>query len=38
MKLTVAHSISTRIFTEAESTQDHRQIGNMGLALKVILD
>jgi len=24
MKLTVAHSISTRIFTEAESTQDHR--------------
>jgi alpha-beta hydrolase superfamily lysophospholipase len=38
MTLTAAHSISARVFTEAESAQNHCQIGNMGLALKVILD
>jgi hypothetical protein len=38
MMLTAAHSISARVFTEAESAQNHCQIGNMGLALKVILD
>jgi alpha-beta hydrolase superfamily lysophospholipase len=38
MTLTAAHSISARVFTEAESGQNHCQIGNMGLALKVILD
>ena len=37
MALTAAHSISSRVFTEAESGQNHCQIGNMGLALKVIL-
>jgi pimeloyl-ACP methyl ester carboxylesterase len=38
MALTAAHSVSARVFTEAESAQNHCQIGNMGLALKVILD
>jgi len=38
MTLTVAHSISTRVFTEAESAQNHCQTGNTGLALKVIFD
>jgi alpha-beta hydrolase superfamily lysophospholipase len=38
MTLTAAHSITARVFTEAESAQNHCQIGNMGLALKVILD
>jgi hypothetical protein len=38
MTLTEAHSITARVFTEAESAQNHCQIGNMGLALKVILD
>jgi alpha-beta hydrolase superfamily lysophospholipase len=38
MALTAAHSVSSRVFTEAESAQNHCQIGNMGLALKVILD
>ena len=38
MTLTEAHSITSRVFTEAESAQNHCQIGNMGLALKVILD
>ena len=37
MTLTAAHSVSARVFTEAESAQNHCQIGNMGLALKVIL-
>jgi hypothetical protein len=37
MWLTQAHSITTRVFTEAESAQNHCQIGNQGLALKVIL-
>jgi alpha-beta hydrolase superfamily lysophospholipase len=38
MTLSAAHSISARVFTEAESGQNHCQIGNMGLALKVILN
>ena len=38
MTLTGAHSVSARVFTVAESAQNHCQIGNMGLALKVILD
>jgi alpha-beta hydrolase superfamily lysophospholipase len=38
MTLTNAHSVTSRVFTEAESAQNHCQIGNMGLALKVILD
>ena len=37
MTLTAAHSVTARVFTEAESAQNHCQIGNMGLALKVIL-
>ena len=37
MTLTNAHSVTARVFTEAESAQNHCQIGNMGLALKVIL-
>ena len=37
MTLTAAHSVTARLFTEAESAQNHCQIGNMGLALKVIL-
>jgi hypothetical protein len=38
MTLTAAHSVSARVFTEAESAQNHCQIGNMGVALKVIFD
>ena len=38
MTLTAAHSVTARVFTEAESAQNHCQIGNMGLALKVILN
>jgi len=38
MTLTAAHSITARVFTEAESAQNHCQIGNTGLALKVIFD
>ena len=37
MTLTAAHTVSARVFTEAESAQNHCQIGNMGVALKVIL-
>jgi len=37
MTLTAAHSVTARVFTESESAQNHCQIGNMGLALKVIL-
>jgi alpha-beta hydrolase superfamily lysophospholipase len=36
--LTAAHSVTARVFTGAESAQNHCQIGNMGMALKVILD
>jgi pimeloyl-ACP methyl ester carboxylesterase len=38
MTLTAAHSVTARVFTEAETAQNHCQIGNMGLALKVIID
>jgi alpha-beta hydrolase superfamily lysophospholipase len=38
MTLTAAHSITARVFTEAESAQNHCQAGNTGLALKVIFD
>lgn len=37
MLLTAARSVTARVFTAAESAQNHCQIGNMGLALKVIL-
>lgn len=37
MLLTAARSVTARVFTTAESAQNHCQIGNMGLALKVIL-
>ena len=37
MSLTGANSVTSRIFTESESGQNHCQIGNMGVALKVIL-
>ncbi len=36
--LTNAHSVSERIFTREESAQNHCQIGNIGLALQVMLD
>ena len=35
--LTAARTVSARVFTEAESAQNHCQIGNMGVALRVIL-
>jgi alpha-beta hydrolase superfamily lysophospholipase len=38
LTLTAAPSVSARIFTEAEQAQNHCQIGNTGLAIKVILD
>ena len=38
MTLTAARSVTARVFTEAKSAQNHCQIGNMGLALKVIFD
>ena len=37
MSLTAARTVSARVFTEAESAQNHCQIGNMGVALKTIL-
>jgi pimeloyl-ACP methyl ester carboxylesterase len=36
--LTKARSVTTRIFTKADSAQGHCQVGNLGLALRVILD
>ena len=38
MTLTAARSVTARVFTEAEHAQNHCQIGNTGLALKVIFD
>jgi pimeloyl-ACP methyl ester carboxylesterase len=38
LRLTDARSVSARVFTEAEQAQNHCQIGNTGLAIKVILD
>jgi pimeloyl-ACP methyl ester carboxylesterase len=36
--LSNARGVATRIFTKAQSAQGHCQVGNMGLALRVILD
>lgn len=38
LALTAARSVSGRVFTEAEQAQNHCQVGNTGLALKVMLD
>jgi hypothetical protein len=38
LTLTAARSTTARVFTEAEQAQNHCQIGNTGLAIKVILD
>jgi alpha-beta hydrolase superfamily lysophospholipase len=38
LTLTATHSTSARVFTEAEQAQNHCQIGNTGLAIKVILE
>jgi len=38
LTLTAARSVTARVFTEAEQAQNHVQVGNMGLAIKVILD
>jgi pimeloyl-ACP methyl ester carboxylesterase len=38
LTLTAAPSVSARVFTEAEQAQNHCQIGNTGLAIKVILE
>ncbi|MFE1433569.1 MULTISPECIES: alpha/beta fold hydrolase [Streptomyces] len=38
LTLPAARSVVARVFTEAEQAQNHCQIGNQGLALKVILD
>ena len=37
-ELTKVHSLTMRMFTKAESGQNHCQIGNVGLCLRVILD
>ncbi|PKL76047.1 MAG: hypothetical protein CVV27_12290 [Candidatus Melainabacteria bacterium HGW-Melainabacteria-1] len=36
--LTRARSVTTRIFTKAEQADQHCQIGNLGLALAVMID
>jgi len=36
--LTHARSITARVFTEAEHAQNHVQVGNLGLALRVIVE
>jgi pimeloyl-ACP methyl ester carboxylesterase len=38
LTLTAVRSVTARVFTEAEQASNHCQIGNTGLALKVILD
>jgi alpha-beta hydrolase superfamily lysophospholipase len=38
LTLSAARSVSARVFTEAEQAQNHCQIGNTGLAVRVILD
>ena len=35
--LTNARSVTARVFTRAESAQNHCQMGNLGLSLRVIL-
>lgn len=37
LTLTAARSVTARVFTEAEQAQNHCQVGNQGLAIKVIL-
>ena len=37
LTLTAARSVTARVFTEAEQAQNHCQVGNTGLAIKVIL-
>ena len=36
--LTHVRSLTARLFTRAEQAQNHVQVGNMGLAFRVILD
>jgi len=36
--LTNARSVTARLFTRAESAQNHCQVGNLGLAIDVITD
>jgi len=36
--LTHVRSLTARLFTRAEQAQNHCQVGNMGLAFRVILD
>jgi hypothetical protein len=38
LTLTAAPTITARVFTEAEQAQNHCQTGNVGLAIKVVLD
>jgi pimeloyl-ACP methyl ester carboxylesterase len=38
LTLSAAPSVSARVFTEVEQAQNHCQIGNTGLAIRVILD
>ena len=38
LTLTAARSVTARVFTETEQAENHCQVGNMGLAIKVILD
>lgn len=38
MGVIAAYCVTAKVFTEAESAQNRCQIGNMGLALKVIND
>jgi dienelactone hydrolase len=35
--LTAARSVTARVFSEREHAQNHCQVGNIGLALKVII-
>ena len=37
-RLTVARSVTDRVFTKADQAQNHCQVGNMGLALRVMRD
>ena len=38
LTLTAARSVAARAFTEAEQAENHCQVGNMGLAIRVMLD
>ncbi len=38
LSLTHARSLAARLFTEAEHAQNHCQIGNLGLSLRVIVN